>query len=157
VAERHRLQPRQLVAAIGAADADKQLVANQLATAAGEDGRPLDKARPLLLAAFSREPSDAAAVWEHALEDREAASAGGITDCWVADKMAQGRARQGPVCEQSVPKSSGVGLRDLEGLELDSPAAVGARPRSSAGPRLDAGFGTGLCVMRLESQNGNSG
>jgi hypothetical protein len=38
----------------------------------------IDKARPLLLAAFSREPSDAAAVCQHAAEDRGAAVTGWI-------------------------------------------------------------------------------
>ena len=37
------------VSATGAAGADRQLVANQLATVVGEDRRPFDKARPLLL------------------------------------------------------------------------------------------------------------
>jgi len=108
------------------AQANQELVADQLATAAGEDGQAIDKARPLLLAAFSREPPNAAAVWEHALEDREAASAGGITDCWVADKMAQGRARQGPVCEESVPNAAGSACEIWRGLEPGLPAAAGA-------------------------------
>jgi len=39
-------------------------------------------------------------------EDRGAAVAGSMADCWIADKMAPGRARQGPVSEESVSKSS---------------------------------------------------
>src|SRR5208283_2473893 len=70
--------PRQPLAATGATGADWQLVADQLATAVGEDRRPFDKARPLLLAAAGGEPSDAAAVCRHAAEDRGAAVAGRI-------------------------------------------------------------------------------
>ena len=40
----------------------EQLVADELAAAAGEDGRPADQARAVLLAAAGGEPSDAAAV-----------------------------------------------------------------------------------------------
>ena len=51
VAERDRLQPGEPVAAVGAATEDWQLVAHQLAATAGEDRRPIDQARPVLLAA----------------------------------------------------------------------------------------------------------
>jgi hypothetical protein len=54
------------------------LVTDQLAAAVGEDRRPIDKACPLLLAAVSREPSDAAAVCGHAAENRGATVAGAI-------------------------------------------------------------------------------
>ena len=70
VAERDRLQPGEPVAAAGAAEEDRELVADQLAAAAGEDGRPAGQARPVLLAAAGREPSDAAAVREHGAADR---------------------------------------------------------------------------------------
>jgi hypothetical protein len=48
---------------------------NQLAAAAGENRRAVNKARPLLLAAPGGESSDAAAVWRHAAEDCHAAGA----------------------------------------------------------------------------------
>jgi len=41
---------------------DRQVVAHQLAAAAGADGRPIDQTRPVLLAALGGEPSDKAVV-----------------------------------------------------------------------------------------------
>ena len=78
VAERDRLQPGESVAAAGAAQANRELVADQLAAAAGEDRRAVDKACPLLLAAAGGESSDAAAVWRHAAADGGAAAASRI-------------------------------------------------------------------------------
>lgn len=43
MAERARLQPREPVAALGAAQQNQQLVADQFAAAIGEDGRPVVK------------------------------------------------------------------------------------------------------------------
>ena len=54
--------------------------ANQPATAAGEDLRPTDQTRPLLLVAAGGESSDPGAVWRHAGEGGGAAVAGGIGD-----------------------------------------------------------------------------
>ena len=122
---------------------DRQLVADQLAATVGEDRRAFDQACPLLLAPAGGESSDAAAIWWHAAEDRGAAVTGWIADGWVADKMAPGRARQGPVCEESVPKSGGVGLRGGRRARTRLTCGCRGRPRSSAGPRLDAEFGKG--------------
>ena len=58
--------------------ADRHLVADQLAAAAGENRGPSDKTRPLLLVAAGGESPDAAALWRHAAKDRDAAVAGGI-------------------------------------------------------------------------------
>jgi hypothetical protein len=44
----------------------------------GEDRWPIDRARPLSLAAYGREPSDTPAVWEHGAQNRGAAGAGRI-------------------------------------------------------------------------------
>jgi len=60
--ERIGLQPGEPVAAAGAAEEDRPLVADQLATAVGEDGRTVSEARALLLAAVGRGASDAASV-----------------------------------------------------------------------------------------------
>src|ERR1019366_2457478 len=65
MAEPDRLQPGQLVATAGAAEEDRELVADQLAAATGEDGRAVGEACPLLLVDAGREPSDAAPVWKH--------------------------------------------------------------------------------------------
>jgi hypothetical protein len=49
VAERDRIQPGEFVAALGAAEGDRDVVLDQLAATAGEDWRPVGKACPLLL------------------------------------------------------------------------------------------------------------
>src|SRR5229473_3063238 len=66
------------MAAVGAAGADRQLVADQLAAAAGENRWPFNKACPVLLVALGGEPPDAPAFREHAAEDCDAAVASGI-------------------------------------------------------------------------------
>lgn len=61
------------MAAAGFAGEDRQLVAYQLTAAACENRRAFDKAWPLLLALAGGKSSDAAALWQHAVEDRDAA------------------------------------------------------------------------------------
>src|SRR6202022_3122597 len=78
VAELDRLQPREFVPAVGAADEGRHLVANQLAAAVGEDRRTAHPTCALLLVAVGRGAPDAAIVWWHAAEDRNAVGAGGI-------------------------------------------------------------------------------
>src|SRR6516164_205813 len=78
VAERDRLQSGEPVAAAGTAEENRQMVADQLAAAAGEDGRAAGEARPLLLASLGREPSDPAALRRHALADGVAARPDGV-------------------------------------------------------------------------------
>src|SRR6202022_896686 len=78
VAELDRLQPREFVPAVGAADEGRHLVANQLAAAVGEDRRTAHPTCALLLVAVGRGAPDAAVVWRHAAEDRNAAVASGI-------------------------------------------------------------------------------
>jgi len=67
-----------LVGAAGAGDADREVVADQLAAAVGEDRRTAHQTRALLLVGAGGEPSGAAVVCRHAAEDRGAAVAGGI-------------------------------------------------------------------------------
>src|SRR5271157_5344120 len=62
----------EFVAAAGAAQANRELVADQLAATTGEDRRTAGETRPLLLAAVGREPSDEAAVRGDAGPDRAA-------------------------------------------------------------------------------------
>ena len=57
------------MAAAGAAEEDRQLVADEFAAAAREDGRAVGEACPLLLVAAGRESSDAAPVWKHGAAD----------------------------------------------------------------------------------------
>ena len=69
MADDHRLQLGKPVAAAGATEEDRQLVADELAAAAREDGRAVGEACPLLLVDAGREPSDAAPVWKHGAAD----------------------------------------------------------------------------------------
>src|ERR1700683_448727 len=78
VGERHRLQPGELVATVGAARADREVVADQLAAVAGEDRWTAHPTCALLLVAVGREPSNTAVVCRDAAEDRDAAVAGRI-------------------------------------------------------------------------------
>jgi hypothetical protein len=78
VAEPDCLKPWELVATAGAARADREVVAHQLAAAVGEDRRTVDKARALLLVAAGGESPDAPALCPHAAKDHDAAGAGGI-------------------------------------------------------------------------------
>jgi Transposase DDE domain group 1 len=66
-----------LVGAAGAGDADREVVADQLAAAVGEDRRTAHQTCALLLVGAGGEASDAAVVCRHAAEDRGAAIAGG--------------------------------------------------------------------------------
>ena len=63
----------QPVAAAGAAEEDRQLVADEFTAAAGENGRPIGQARAVLLAAAGGKRPDAAAV-----------RGDGATDCGLA-------------------------------------------------------------------------
>ena len=65
--------PGEPVAAAGAAEEDRSLVADQLATATGEDGRAFGETCPVLLAAVSGSSSDAAGVRGDSAEDLGAA------------------------------------------------------------------------------------
>jgi hypothetical protein len=58
----------------------RELVADELAATAGEDGRRAGETCPLLLAAVGREPSDEAALWEYGAAARGAVASGGIAE-----------------------------------------------------------------------------
>src|ERR1019366_2317630 len=72
------LQLGQFVAAADVVQANRELVADQLATMAGEDRRTTGETCPLLLAIAGRRASDAAAVRGHARPDRAATDTDGI-------------------------------------------------------------------------------
>jgi hypothetical protein len=84
-------RPMRLLAAAGAAEADRKLVADEATATAGEDGRTIGETRPLLLAATGGEPPDAAAVRKHAAADRGVGRASGVAiDSWrenLAEKV----------------------------------------------------------------------
>jgi len=54
------------------------VIADELAAAAGEYGRPSDQACSVLLVVSGREPSDTPFVWKHAPVNRGAAVACGV-------------------------------------------------------------------------------
>ena len=60
------------------ANADRKMVSDQLAAAAGENRRTIDPARASLLSSASGESSDPAALCEYAAKDRGVTVAGGI-------------------------------------------------------------------------------
>ena len=62
VAERHRLQPGEPVAAARAAEADRHLVTDEPAATPDEDGGPARETRPLLLAVSGGRAPDAAVI-----------------------------------------------------------------------------------------------
>src|SRR5206468_5639070 len=78
MAEPDRLQPGESLAAAGAAEADRKLVADEPAATAGEDRWQAGEACPVLLAAAGGESSDAAVVRKHGAADRGAAGADGV-------------------------------------------------------------------------------
>jgi hypothetical protein len=58
--------------ALGTAEDDREVVADEFEAADSEDGGSADQARLLLLATVCREPSDAATVWKYVAADRSA-------------------------------------------------------------------------------------
>ena len=70
LAEPGRLQLGKPVAAAGPVGEDRELVADQLGAAAGEDRRQAGQACVVLLADAGREPPHAAVVREHGPADR---------------------------------------------------------------------------------------
>jgi Transposase DDE domain group 1 len=72
------------------AEADRQLVADELTAAVGQDRRSSNQARPILLAAAGGESSDAAVVWKHGAQDRGAAGAHRISCGRKANRAKEG-------------------------------------------------------------------
>ena len=76
--ERARLQSRESLAAAGAPEADRHVVADQPPAAPRQDGRALGETRAVLLALSGREPSDPTPVRGDAAADLGAARADGL-------------------------------------------------------------------------------
>ena len=76
--EPDRLQPGKPVAAAGADEDDRELVAYQLAATAGKDRGQAGQARAVLLADAGRESSDQAAAWGDGRKDCRLAGADGV-------------------------------------------------------------------------------
>src|ERR1035438_6097132 len=88
-AEPAGLQPGEFVAAAGVAQANRELVADQLAATTGEDGWTAGEACTLLLAVVGGELSDEKVVWQYAPADRRAVASGGIAEAVGAGKSIQ--------------------------------------------------------------------
>ena len=131
MAEPDRLQPL----AAGAAEEDRELVADQLAAAAGEDGRQAGQARPLLLAARNREPPDGATVWKHGAADRLAALASRVGEPTTGSDFLWG--------SQTGQNDPFRGLSKHLALRTRLPAALGTGQEELLG--------------RRKMDNGNSG
>jgi hypothetical protein len=89
LAERHCLQPREPLAAVGTAEENWPLVAHQFAASVGQDRRQADQARAVLLAATGVESSDETVVWQYAPADSRAAGSDGIAEAVAAEKSIQ--------------------------------------------------------------------
>ena len=104
VAERDGLQLGQPLAAAGAAEEDRQLVADQFAAAAGEDGRPVGQARAVLLADAGGERTDAAVVWGDGAKDCRLAGGDWLErGCWRSKSQPKS-GRDGEVCMEVAEK-----------------------------------------------------
>jgi hypothetical protein len=64
----------------GAAEADRELVVDELAATAGQDRRQAGQARPVLLADAGREPSHTAAVWNDGAKDGRLPGGDGVDE-----------------------------------------------------------------------------
>ena len=104
LSESDHLQPREPVAALGAAQWNRKLVAAQLAAALGENRRSIGQARKLLLVAPSGESSDAAALWSQAVRDSGVSLAIGIGERLVAADFRAPGGRGGKVSQVSVER-----------------------------------------------------
>jgi hypothetical protein len=115
------VQLGQFMAAAGVAQGNRELVADELAAAAGKHRRPVGQVRPLLLAAVSREPSNKAFVWKHGSADRGAADGIGAA---AAKQIGRNREKEGQEFEKSLQNEA------FSGFPL--PGRGGTRPLKSS-------------------------
>ena len=108
---------------------------DQLAAAVGEDGRPIDQARPLLLAATGREPPDAATVWKHGATDRLAAPANRVGEPTTGSDFREERGRGTAKCRKHGSKEGG--LRPL-GFSREARMAPSVARESTLHCKLDS-------------------
>ena len=116
MAEPDRLRPGKPVAAAGAAEEDRELVADQLAAAAGEDGRAVGETCAVLLASVSRGPSDAPSFRGDFAEDLGVTVAGGVAiDSWR--EVGEERGWEGEASGQPAGKQASSGFQYAERAE----------------------------------------
>jgi hypothetical protein len=114
VAERDGLQLGQPLAAAGAAEEDRQLVAYEFAAAAGENRRPVGEARAVLLADAGGERTDPAVVWGDGAKDCRLAGGNWLErGCWRSKSQPKS-GRDGEVCME-VAEKPGFGDFDVFG------------------------------------------
>jgi len=111
------------------------LVVEQLAAAVGEDGWPIDQARPLLLAAPGREPPDAATVWKHGAADRLAALASRLGEPTTGSDFREERGREAAKCRKHGSKEER--LRPL-GFSREARMAPSVARESTLHCKLDS-------------------
>ena len=99
------------MAAVGATEENRQLVADQFAAAVSEDGWPIDQARSVLLVAPGREPSDAATLRGHGVANRLAVRASRVAALQTERVSVSREAGVGKVSEGRV---EGAPWRSLE-------------------------------------------
>jgi hypothetical protein len=115
----------QPVATAGAAEGNRHMVIDQLAAAAGEDGRAAGKARPLLLAAVGGEPPDAAPVWKHTAADRGFAAASRVGSAGRRNQSGRRRGVEGRVSERVLRNGENPGFLVPEAAQPGTPGALG--------------------------------
>jgi hypothetical protein len=128
MAERDRLQFGQSVAAAGATEEDREVVADEFAATAGENGRAIGEACPLLLVAAGGESSDAATIWRHGAADRCAAGAGGIeSGGWQIKILAKKGGGTERCAEKSIEQGqfAGFGLPGRAGMAFSRGGRAG--------------------------------
>ena len=157
MAEPDRLQLGKPVAAAGAAEEDRELVADQLAAAAGEDRRPVGEARPVLLAAVSGRSSDAAGVRIDFAKDLGVAPAD-----WIGrGGRKENRLKEGGWDGEVSEKSLAMSPCGLFSCREEAEQALPRRPSESCGmknsQRPPPAETVGCTMLGTESQNGNSG
>ncbi len=113
------------MATAGSARADREVVANQLAAAAGENRRAFNKACTLLLAVAGGESSDAAALREHAAENRDAAVTSGIVRVQSATDCDGDAVAEGNVSAESSEKMISTAVADPPDVKPAPPRTTG--------------------------------
>ena len=104
---RHSPQPRQPVAAAGAADADRHVVADQSPAAPRQDGWAAGQARAVLLAVAGGESSDPTPVRGNPSADLGAARADRLTGRCHGVRLSRGRHQGTITATENIDRSAG--------------------------------------------------
>jgi hypothetical protein len=142
-AEPDRLQLGKPLAAAGAAEENRELVADQFAAAAGEDTRQAGQARPMLLADAGREPSQTAAVRGHGPADRCAGGGDRVAGAMIQRNWATQDARAGEVFAESIEKM-GYAILDFARSAGAPSFGVESGSRKKNAARRNKGWRLGL-------------